>query len=209
MFGALVIILTLPLVDLGKLRGFTFRPLIKVFFALFVANFLLLDILGGMHVESPFIVFGQISTGAFFGFFILIMPIFTIIDNTLQSLNLNSNNDTFNLKKSANLSTILDQKRYFHSINILKINNNNSPSSEPAYSDQNSDPNPFNSPHSNKDDGYETDSNRSYFEERPETMANHPARDIPEDKLRKYINDTEYKKNNKIEDEENPDSSVN
>jgi len=47
-----------------------------------------------------------------------------------------------------------------------------------------------NSPHSNSGDGYETDSNRSFFEEGADSMADYPARDIPEDHLRRYIKDT-------------------
>jgi len=38
--------------------------------------------------------------------------------------------------------------------------------------------------------GYETDSNRSYFEDGTTAMINHPVGDIPEDQLRRYIKDT-------------------
>jgi len=93
MFGALVIIAILPVVDLIKLRGFQFRPIIKIAFAIFVANFIALDILGAKHVESPFIELGQISTIAYFGFFIILIPVISLIENTFLfiSSSFNSN----------------------------------------------------------------------------------------------------------------------
>jgi ubiquinol-cytochrome c reductase cytochrome b subunit len=46
--------------------------------------------LGAKHVESPFIEFGQISTVLYFSYFIIIVPVVTLIENTLIELN----NDT-------------------------------------------------------------------------------------------------------------------
>jgi len=91
MFSALVIILTLPVLDLNRSRGFQFKPFIKIGFIIFIANFLGLDILGAKHVESPFIELGQISTISYFGFFIIFMPIVSLIENTLLFLNLSFN----------------------------------------------------------------------------------------------------------------------
>ena len=51
----------MPFTDLGRTRGLHFRPLSKFAFYIFVANFLILMILGAKHVESPFIELGQIS----------------------------------------------------------------------------------------------------------------------------------------------------
>jgi len=92
MFSALVIILILPIVDLGKSRGSQFRPYTGLAFFVFVANFICLDILGAMHVENPFIVMGQLSTSLYFLFFILVIPMVSILENTLGYLSSNSNN---------------------------------------------------------------------------------------------------------------------
>ena len=86
MFSALLIILVLPLTDLGKSRGLQFRPLSKISFYIFVINFLILMQLGAKHVESPFIEFGQISTILYFSYFILIVPVISILENTLVDL---------------------------------------------------------------------------------------------------------------------------
>jgi ubiquinol-cytochrome c reductase cytochrome b subunit len=57
MFSALLIILILPITDLGKTKGLQFRPLSRIFFYSFVANFIILLQLGAKHVEAPFIIY--------------------------------------------------------------------------------------------------------------------------------------------------------
>ena len=90
MFSAILIILALPFTDLGRSRGLQFRPLSKIAFYIFVANFLILMQLGAKHVESPFIEFGQISTVLYFGHFLVIVPVVSLIENSLVDLHLNS-----------------------------------------------------------------------------------------------------------------------
>ena len=92
MLSAILVIMLLPLTDLGRSKGLQFRPLNKIAFYIFVANFLVLMQLGAKHVESPFIEFGQISTVLYFAHFILIVPVLSIIENTLIDLAL-SNQD--------------------------------------------------------------------------------------------------------------------
>jgi ubiquinol-cytochrome c reductase cytochrome b subunit len=88
MFSALLILLILPIVDLGRGRGIQFRPLSKIAFYVFLANFFILMQLGAKHVESPFIEFGQISTVIYFGYFLVIIPAVTLFENTLTDLNI-------------------------------------------------------------------------------------------------------------------------
>ena len=83
MFAALVSILLLPITDLGRSKGLQFRPFSKLAFYIFVANFLVLMQLGAKHVESPFIEFGQLSTVLYFSHFIIIVPVISLIENTL------------------------------------------------------------------------------------------------------------------------------
>jgi ubiquinol-cytochrome c reductase cytochrome b subunit len=87
MFSALLILLIMPFVDLGKSRGIQFRPLSKIAFYIFVANFLILMQLGAKHVESPFIEFGQISTILYFSHFLIIVPAISLLENSLIDLN--------------------------------------------------------------------------------------------------------------------------
>ena len=91
MFAAILALLIMPLTDLSKLRGNQFRPLSKIVFFVFVANFLILMQLGAKHVESPFIEFGQISTVLYFAHFLIIVPFVTLLENSLIDLSLSQN----------------------------------------------------------------------------------------------------------------------
>jgi ubiquinol-cytochrome c reductase cytochrome b subunit len=91
MFSAILILLLLPITDVSRSRGMQFRPLSKIAFYIFVANFLILMQLGAKHVESPFIEFGQISTVIYFLYFSLVMFGVTIFENTFIDLNSRSN----------------------------------------------------------------------------------------------------------------------
>ena len=86
MFSAILAIMLLPLLDLGRSRGLQFRPLSKFFFFVFVANFLMLMVLGGKHVEDPFIGLGQASTVLYFAHFTVIVPAVSLIENTLVDI---------------------------------------------------------------------------------------------------------------------------
>src|SRR5271154_951408 len=92
MFSAILALLSLPFTDLSKLRGIQFRPLSKIAFFIFVANFLILMQLGAKHVESPFIEFGQISTALYFAHYIIIIPFVTLLENSLIDLATNNKN---------------------------------------------------------------------------------------------------------------------
>ena len=83
MFSAILILLVMPFTDLSRSRGTQFKPLSKAAFFIFVGNFLLLMELGAKHVESPFIEFGQISTVIYFAHFLIIVPLISLLENTL------------------------------------------------------------------------------------------------------------------------------
>ena len=86
MFSSILSLLAMPITDLSKLRGIQFRPLSKVAFYIFVANFLVLMQIGQKHVETPFIELGQISTILYFSHFFVIMPVISLIENSLVEL---------------------------------------------------------------------------------------------------------------------------
>jgi len=85
MFSAIIIILSLPFTDLSRFRGMQFNYYSITTFYFFLANFLILMILGAKHVESPFIQFGQLSAIIYFLYFSAI-PLVCIIENTLVYL---------------------------------------------------------------------------------------------------------------------------
>ena len=94
MFSALLSLLIMPFSDLSKVRGIQFRPLSKIAFYIFVANFLILMQLGAKHVESPFIEFGQISTTLYFAHFLIIVPFITLLENSLIDLAVSPERET-------------------------------------------------------------------------------------------------------------------
>ena len=90
MFSAILVILIMPYTDMSKIRGMAFRPYSKIAFYVFVANFLILMQLGAKHVESPFIEFGQISTVLYFSHFLIIVPVITLLENSLVELDIST-----------------------------------------------------------------------------------------------------------------------
>jgi ubiquinol-cytochrome c reductase cytochrome b subunit len=90
MFSAILILLAMPFTDLSRSRGIQFRPLSKIAFYIFLANFLILIVLGAKHVESPFIEFGQISTVIYFAHYLIVVPIISLLENSLIELGIKS-----------------------------------------------------------------------------------------------------------------------
>jgi len=90
MIAAILILLIMPFTDVSKYRGIQFRPLSKIAYYVFIANFLVLMQLGAKHVESPFIEFGQISTVLYFAHFLIIVPCVSLLENSFIEYYTNS-----------------------------------------------------------------------------------------------------------------------
>lgn len=86
MFGSLFILLILPLTDLARTRSNQFRPAMKLAFWFFVVDFIILLWIGSQHPVTPYIEIGQIATTFYFLWFIMIVPMIGLIENTLLDL---------------------------------------------------------------------------------------------------------------------------
>jgi len=86
MFVAILILLVLPFTDTNNIKGSSYKPLYTIAFWIFALNFLVLMWLGSCHVEPPFIVAGQIATAYYFAHFLIIIPVFGIVENVLTSI---------------------------------------------------------------------------------------------------------------------------
>lgn len=86
MFGSLLILLVLPITDLGRIRGSQFRPLMRLAFWSFVVNFVILVWIGSQHPEEPFVFIGQVATAYYFAWFLVIVPAIGIFENTISDL---------------------------------------------------------------------------------------------------------------------------
>ena len=86
MFGSLLILLILPIVDLSRIRGSQFRPLMRLAIWFFIANFGILLWIGACHPETPYLEIGQVSTAFYFLWFLVIVPLIGIIENTAMDI---------------------------------------------------------------------------------------------------------------------------
>jgi len=84
MFGSLLILLILPLVDLSRIRGNQFRPIMKVVFWFFIVDFLILMWIGQEHPNSPYLEIGQIATAFYFAWFLFLVPVTGLTENSLM-----------------------------------------------------------------------------------------------------------------------------
>ena len=86
MFGSLLILLILPITDISRIRGASFRPAMKFAFWFFVVDFFILMWIGSQHPNEPYVTIGQFATGFYFTWFLLIVPAIGIAENTLLDI---------------------------------------------------------------------------------------------------------------------------
>jgi ubiquinol-cytochrome c reductase cytochrome b subunit len=86
MFMSLLILLAMPVLDTSRIRGSQFRPFMRFAFWLFVANFFVLMFIGSQHVESPYVEIGAAATAFYFLWFIVVVPVVGIVENTLMDI---------------------------------------------------------------------------------------------------------------------------
>jgi quinol-cytochrome oxidoreductase complex cytochrome b subunit len=101
MIAAILILLITPITDTSRIRSMQFRPIMKFFFWLFVANFLILGWIGSQHPEEPLVLIGQLSTVYYFAYFLVLLPAIGIIENTL--FDLGTNTKSINTPQNENL----------------------------------------------------------------------------------------------------------
>ena len=83
MGGALIILLLIPFTNTSEIRSTTFRPIFKIFFWIFVADFAILGWIGQMPVKSVFVLVGQIATVYYFLFFLVLIPVLGTLESYL------------------------------------------------------------------------------------------------------------------------------
>lgn len=83
LFGSLLVLLVVPLVEQSPIRSRQFRPISKVLFWFFVGDFIILTYIGGQVVEEPFITVGQIASVFYFVYFLVLGPIAGYIEKKI------------------------------------------------------------------------------------------------------------------------------
>nr|AUN28284.1 apocytochrome b [Malassezia yamatoensis] len=91
MFGSLLILLAMPILDTSRIRGNQFRPLSRFVFWVFVVDFLILMWIGSQHPEYPYYEIGSYATIFYFVYFLILVPAVGILENTLMDIAVNKN----------------------------------------------------------------------------------------------------------------------
>uniref|UniRef100_UPI003D5AD4B0 cytochrome b n=1 Tax=Pristobrycon striolatus TaxID=42536 RepID=UPI003D5AD4B0 len=82
---SILILMLVPLLHTSKQQGLTFRPAAQFLFWALVADVMILTWIGGMPVEHPFIIIGQIASVLYFALFLVFNPLIGLLEN--KSLN--------------------------------------------------------------------------------------------------------------------------
>nr|WNH21412.1 cytochrome b [Hypsoblennius hentz] len=82
LFSILVLMLV-PVLHTSKQRGLTFRPITQFLFWVLIADVMVLTWIGGMPVEHPFIVIGQVASFLYFFLFLVLTPVAALVENKM------------------------------------------------------------------------------------------------------------------------------
>nr|AIY51226.1 cytochrome b [Noturus elegans]AIY51227.1 cytochrome b [Noturus elegans]AIY51228.1 cytochrome b [Noturus elegans]AIY51230.1 cytochrome b [Noturus elegans]AIY51231.1 cytochrome b [Noturus elegans] len=80
---SIMVLMVIPLLHTSKQRGLAFRPLSQLLFWALVADVAVLTWIGGMPVEHPFIIIGQIASVLYFSLFLIFNPLMGWLENKL------------------------------------------------------------------------------------------------------------------------------
>nr|WNH20021.1 cytochrome b [Parablennius thysanius] len=82
LFSILVLMLV-PILHTSKQRSLTFRPITQFLFWVLIADVLILTWIGGMPVEHPFVIIGQVASFLYFFLFLVLSPAAAIVENKM------------------------------------------------------------------------------------------------------------------------------
>nr|CCP46821.1 Cytochrome b [Synodontis eupterus] len=84
---SILVLMIVPLLHTSKQQGLTFRPITQFLFWALVADVFILTWIGGMPVEHPFIIIGQIASVLYFLLFLTLIPMAGWLENKLLNFN--------------------------------------------------------------------------------------------------------------------------
>nr|AFX69346.1 cytochrome b [Pseudoxiphophorus cf. tuxtlaensis AA-2012]AFX69348.1 cytochrome b [Pseudoxiphophorus cf. tuxtlaensis AA-2012]AFX69349.1 cytochrome b [Pseudoxiphophorus cf. tuxtlaensis AA-2012]AFX69366.1 cytochrome b [Pseudoxiphophorus cf. tuxtlaensis AA-2012] len=83
LLASILVLMVVPFLHTSKQRSLTFRPLTQFLFWLLIADVLILTWIGGMPVEHPFIIIGQIASLLYFSLFLFFSPFAAWVENKI------------------------------------------------------------------------------------------------------------------------------
>nr|ABI55158.1 cytochrome b [Lutjanus argentimaculatus] len=81
LLASILVLMVVPILHTSKQRGLTFRPVTQFLFWTLIANVAILTWIGGMPVEHPSIIIGQIASVLYFLLFLVLAPLAGWLEN--------------------------------------------------------------------------------------------------------------------------------
>jgi len=96
LFAAILVLGILPFITASHIQSSLFRPFYRVFFWIWVANFLLLTWLGGCPADEPYVTLSQISGLIYFSYFLIVLPVISRLEYWLTPIKVDNVIDSIN-----------------------------------------------------------------------------------------------------------------